>query len=144
MINVQRVYEPVKSGCGRRWLVDRIWPRGLTKASAALDGGWARDCAPTDALRRWYADDPSRYDEFRSRYLEELRARPEVLDRLVNAARVGNIVLVYAGQNEESSNAHVLREYLEERLKALLEASGAKTRAVEAPGFLRIPSRAKS
>lgn len=114
-IDVRRVYEPVGPDDPPRWLVDRVWPRGLTKTAAGL-AGWAKDAAPTTPLRRWFGHEPARFPEFRRRYLAELRAHPEAADVLVVAARAGAIVLVYAARDEIHNNAVVLRDYLMERV----------------------------
>ena len=114
-IGVRRVYEPAEPGDPPRWLVDRVWPRGLTKTAAGL-AGWAKDAAPTTPLRQWFGHEPARFTEFRRRYLAELRAHPEVTDALVAAAREGGIMLVYAARDETHNNAIVLREYLMERM----------------------------
>ena len=116
-IAVRRVYEPPADGEGPRWLVDRIWPRGLAKTQAGL-AGWAKEAAPTTALRRWFGHAPGRFPEFRRRYLAELRSRPEAADALVAAARAGAVTLVYAARDQTHNNAVVLREYLIERLDA--------------------------
>ncbi len=112
---VRRIYEPVGPDEPPRWLVDRVWPRGLSKAAAGL-AGWARDAAPTTALRQWFGHKPARFLEFRRRYLVELRAHPEVVDALVAAACESGVVLAYAARDETHNNAVVLREYLMERV----------------------------
>ncbi|MHB1607396.1 MAG: DUF488 domain-containing protein [Acidiferrobacter thiooxydans] len=116
-ITIRRVYESPEPGEGPRWLVDRIWPRGLTKAAAGL-AGWAKDAAPSSALRQWFGHEPERFAEFRRRYLAELRACPEASDALIAAAQAGPLVLVYAAHDETHNNAVVLREYLMERMRA--------------------------
>ncbi len=116
-ITIRRVYEPPAPGEPPRWLVDRIWPRGLTKAAAGL-AGWAKEAAPSTALRQWFGHEPQRFAEFRRRYIAELRARPEATDVLVAAAHVGPITLVYAAHDETHNNAAVLREYLMGRAHA--------------------------
>ncbi|MHB8253432.1 MAG: DUF488 domain-containing protein [Acidiferrobacter sp.] len=110
-VHIRRVYEPVARDA-KRWLVDRMWPRGVSKAAAALDG-WAREAAPTDTLRRWFGHDPARFAEFRRRYLEELRSRPEPLAVLLRAADEGDIDLLYAARDTRHNHAVVLQEYLE-------------------------------
>ncbi|RCN56599.1 DUF488 domain-containing protein [Acidiferrobacter thiooxydans] len=116
-ITIRRVYESPEPGEGPRWLVDRIWPRGLTKAAAGL-AGWAKDAAPSSVLRQWFGHEPERFAEFRRRYLAELRACPEASDALIAAAHAGPLVLVYAAHDETHNNAVVLREYLMERMRA--------------------------
>ena len=115
MINVKRVYEPPDPGDGRRFLVDRIWPRGLKREDLQLDG-WLKDVAPSAELRRWFGHDPNRWPEFRRRYLEELRAHPEVVQPLLDAARHGPVSLLFAARETKRNNAVVLKAYLEEQL----------------------------
>lgn len=115
-VRVRRVYEPPKRGDGARVLVDRVWPRGLTKQAAALDE-WAKDVAPSPELRRWYGHDPARFEEFRRRYLTEL-ARPgphtAVLERLRARAVGSALTLLTATREVPQSNAAVLAELLDE------------------------------
>jgi uncharacterized protein YeaO (DUF488 family) len=115
MINVKRVYEPLNPGDGKRFLVDRVWPRGLKKEDLQLDG-WLKDAAPSAELRRWFGHDPDRWPEFQRRYLEELRAHPEAVNPLVGAARRGPISLLFAARDTEHNNAVVLKAYLDEQL----------------------------
>lgn len=112
MISVRRVYEPVVAGEGARVLVDRVWPRGLTRADAAVVA-WYKDLAPTTELRRWFAHDPARFDEFYRRYLAELKLKGHPMDDLLARVRQGNIVLVYAARDTEHNNALVLRDFLQ-------------------------------
>ncbi|MEV7010910.1 DUF488 family protein [Streptosporangium sp. NPDC051022] len=115
-ITVSRVYdtEPVK---GAVFLVDGMWPRGVRKEDLKLDG-WTRDVAPSSDLRRWFGHRPERFDEFRTRYLQELEANPEAVRPLLEAARRGPVTLLYAAKDTEHNNAVVLREYLRDRLAA--------------------------
>lgn len=117
MVRVRRVCEPPGPQDGFRVLVDRLWPRGLRKEAAHVDL-WARELAPSDGLRRWFGHDLSRWEDFRTRYREEL-GRPEVqmaLDALVQRARQGTVTLLFAARDPDHNNAVVLREVLEERL----------------------------
>ncbi|WP_298138528.1 DUF488 domain-containing protein [Acidiferrobacter sp.] len=117
VIAVRRAYEARRPGEGPRYLVDALWPRGLTKAALGL-AGWARDAAPSKALRQWFGHDPARFAPFRRRYLAELRGHPEATEALVAALRQGPITLVYGARDETHNNAVVLREYLRERMHA--------------------------
>jgi uncharacterized protein YeaO (DUF488 family) len=110
-VRLKRVYEPPSPEDGTRVLVERLWPRGVTKAEAAL-ASWERDIAPSAALRKWYAHDAARWDEFRARYLTELRHRAADLDRLRDLARTGPLTLVFAARDPDHSSAAVLREAL--------------------------------
>ena len=92
-------------------LVDRLWPRGLRKADAAIDC-WLKEIAPSSELRRWFGHDPSRWKEFRRRYRAELSARPELLDKLRALAEQGTLTLVYAAHDEDHNQAVALRGML--------------------------------
>ena len=118
-VAIKRVYEPAARTDGARVLVDRLWPRGLTKAQAAIDE-WLRDLAPSDELRRWYHARPEHWREFRKKYLKEL-AQPEAeasLFRLYKLARKRRqLTLLFASKNETNNNAVVLKELLDGRRK---------------------------
>ncbi|HKY96438.1 MAG TPA: DUF488 family protein [Gemmatimonadaceae bacterium] len=116
MIATKRAYEPAKASDGYRVLIDRLWPRGLSKARADLDA-WEKDIAPSAELRKWYNHDPARWKEFKSRYLRELRssAAKAVLDDLVRRARRGRVTLVFASHSD-LSNANVLERKLTRRM----------------------------
>lgn len=92
-------------------LIDRLWPRGVSRGAAGVDE-WARELAPSDELRRWFGHDPARFDEFRRRYLEELRARTDKLAELRRRAAAGPVTLVFAARDAEHSNAAVLVDLL--------------------------------
>ncbi|HZS88902.1 MAG TPA: DUF488 family protein [Chloroflexota bacterium] len=124
MIALKRIYEPASADDGYRVLVERLWPRGVSKEAAHLDA-WERGIAPSDELRRWYGHDPQKWPEFRVRYEREL-ATPqaqETLDRLAERARQGTVTLLYAAKAGEISNAAVLHRLLSER-----RASPTRTR----------------
>jgi uncharacterized protein YeaO (DUF488 family) len=118
-IKLKRAYEKPAAEDGVRILIDRLWPRGVSKAAAAIDQ-WAKDIAPSTALRKWFGHDPVRWPEFRRRYTAELRAHADQLDALRVLAGTGPITLVYAAHDELHNDAVVLRDFL---LKS------AKTRA---------------
>lgn len=111
MIQVKRIYDPPALSDGRRVLVDRLWPRGMTKEAAQLDD-WLKELAPSDDLRRWFGHEPDRWEEFRSRYLAELQDRQESLDTLRTAAKKGTVTLLFAAKDPEHNNAVVLQEIL--------------------------------
>ncbi len=111
-VNLKRVYEPAARSDGSRFLVERLWPRGVSKEAAQLDG-WLKEVAPSDALRKWYGHDPEKWEKFRQRYFMELSKAPERLAPLREAARRGPVTLVFAAKDPELSNARVLREFLE-------------------------------
>jgi uncharacterized protein YeaO (DUF488 family) len=110
-VAVKRAYEPVDEDDGYRVLIDRIWPRGVSKERARLDE-WARELAPSTELRRWFGHDPARFEEFRRRYVEELAAHGEKLDELRRRASAGKVTLVYGARDSEHNNAVVLAELL--------------------------------
>jgi uncharacterized protein YeaO (DUF488 family) len=110
-IRLKRAYDSASSGDGARILIDRLWPRGVRKADAAIDV-WAKDVAPSTALRRWFGHDPARWHEFRRRYSEEIHRRRNRLDELRTLAQKGRITLVFAARDEAHNDAVVLREIL--------------------------------
>ena len=110
-IKLKRAYRPSAASDGKRILVDRLWPRGVCRSEARIDG-WAKDIAPSAALRRWFGHDPARWRGFRARYAEELRANPERLRDLRRIGREGVVTLVYAARDEEHNDAVVLRDIL--------------------------------
>jgi uncharacterized protein YeaO (DUF488 family) len=110
-VRLKRAYEPQAPSDGARILIDRLWPRGLAKAAAALDQ-WAKEIAPSTALRKWFGHDPERWQEFRRRYAAELRERPDVVRALREQAKRGPITLVYSARDEAHNDAVVLRDIL--------------------------------
>jgi uncharacterized protein YeaO (DUF488 family) len=114
-IRVKRVYDPAEPSDGARYLVERLWPRGRTKAEVAVDR-WLKDVAPSTVLRRWYGHDPAKWDEFRRRYVAELDGEPETWQPILDAARHGVVTLVYSAKDTEHNSAVELKEYLEEHL----------------------------
>jgi len=117
MIATKRAYEPASDSDGYRVLIDRLWPRGVSKARARLDA-WEKDIAPSPALRKWYGHDPNKWHEFQVRYAAELRtaSAKRVLDSLVRRARRGRVTLVYASRAGDLSDAAVLKRILNRRL----------------------------
>jgi uncharacterized protein YeaO (DUF488 family) len=109
-ISIKRVYDPASRADGRRILVDRLWPRGLTKAEAKLDA-WMKDVAPSTELRRWFDHKPERWQEFRKRYREELRANP-AFGTLRDMAEAEPVTLLYAARDQTQNEAVVLAEQL--------------------------------
>lgn len=111
MLKIKRAYEASAESDGTRVLVDRVWPRGVTKEAAAIDW-WAKELAPSAELRKWFDHDPERFDEFARRYRRELEGN-ESLPRLEGLMREGDVTLVYGAKDEEHNQAEVLRELLE-------------------------------
>jgi uncharacterized protein YeaO (DUF488 family) len=115
MFYIKRIYEAPKSKDGARYLVDRLWPRGIKKTSLIMDA-WLKEIAPSNELRRWFGHDPEKWDEFQRRYRSELDANPGVWKRLLEAVKQGNVTLLYFARDTEHNNAVVLKSYLEEHL----------------------------
>jgi uncharacterized protein YeaO (DUF488 family) len=113
-IYTKRVYDPAAESDGVRILVDRIWPRGLTKEEAHLDL-WLKDIGPTDALRKWFGHEPDRWPEFRQRYFAELAGKSDLLHQISERAHQGKVTLLFGASDSEMNNAVALREYLERR-----------------------------
>lgn len=112
-VKLKRAYDPPAAGDGTRVLIDRLWPRGLSKEKAALDQ-WMKDIAPSTELRKWFNHDPARWDEFRRRYAAEVHRHPDLLEHLRSLARKGTLTLVYSAHDEEHNDAVELRELIVE------------------------------
>ena len=111
MIKVRRVYEPPDRNEGILFLVDRLWPRGLTKEALRLDG-WLKEVAPSDALRRWFGHKPEKWKDFQKRYFAELEQQRDAWEPILKAARRGNVTLLFGARDAERNNAVALRDYL--------------------------------
>ena len=109
-VHVKRIYDAPGASDGYRVLIDHVWPRGVSRERAEL-GEWARELAPSDDLRRWFAHDPERFEEFRTRYRAELADRPAVLE-LARRASEGRVTILYAARDRQHNNAVVLAEVL--------------------------------
>ena len=116
MLKLKRAYEPASREDGQRFLVERLWPRGVKKTSLRLDA-WLKDVAPTAQLRQWFSHDPKKWDEFRQRYKAELEQDSELCDPSLKAARRGTVTLIYSSYDSEHNNAVALRDYLEGKLR---------------------------
>ncbi len=112
MFKIKRVYEPAEATDGKRILVDRLWPRGLSKERAKVDE-WLREVSPSAELRKWFGHDPAKWDEFRRRYAAELKGKEDVLDGLRAVARKGTVTLLYGAKDEEHNQAVALLGILE-------------------------------
>jgi uncharacterized protein YeaO (DUF488 family) len=110
-VRLKRAYEPARASDGYRVLVDRLWPRGVSREEARLDE-WARELAPSAELRRWFGHDPARFDDFRRRYVKELAPNETKLSELRQRARDGTLTLVYGARDTEHNDAVVLAEIL--------------------------------
>ncbi len=114
-IRTRRAYDPPSAQDGARLLVDRLWPRGIKKEKMQL-AGWLREVAPSDRLRHWFGHDPARWTEFQRRYAAELEARPQAWQPILQAARDGNVTLLFAAKDAEHNNAAALKAFLDSKL----------------------------
>jgi len=110
-VRLKRAYEPASPSDGTRILVDRLWPRGVSKADAAVDQ-WAKELSPSTALRRWFGHDPERWGEFRKRYAVELNEQSAGLEQLRALALSGPITLVFSARDEAHNDAVALRDFI--------------------------------
>jgi uncharacterized protein YeaO (DUF488 family) len=110
-IRLKRAYDEPHPGDGRRVLVDRLWPRGVSKGDAAIDE-WVKEIAPSTELRKWFGHDPARWDEFRERYAKEIQGHADLLGHLRDLARDGLVTLVYSARDEIHNDAVVLRQLI--------------------------------
>jgi uncharacterized protein YeaO (DUF488 family) len=111
MIKLKRVYESPSPKDGLRVLVERLWPRGLTKERAAVDL-WLKDVAPSAELRKWFGHDPARWEQFQERYRQELRQKMDAVQLLRQKGKEGTVTLVYAARDEDHNGALVLKRLL--------------------------------
>lgn len=111
-ISLKRAYEAPSRADGCRILVERLWPRGLSKQDAKIDL-WPKEVAPSTGLRRWFNHEHSKWPEFKRRYFKELRARDETLESIIERARTGRVTFVFASREPQFNNAVALKEYLE-------------------------------
>ncbi|HWB55012.1 MAG TPA: DUF488 domain-containing protein [Tepidisphaeraceae bacterium] len=111
-VQLKRAYENPSSSDGERILVERLWPRGLTKAKAKIDL-WMKDIAPTPELRKWFAHDPAKWKQFRQRYWKELEKNPQAVDQLKGEMKKGSVTLIYAAHDQEHNGALALKEFIE-------------------------------
>lgn len=119
-IRVKRIYRAARVSDGKRVLVDRLWPRGLSKDRARLHS-WCRDIAPSDELRRWYHAHPDQWEEFADRYRQELALKDDLARDLADLAAEGVVTLLFASTAETRNNAVVLRDHLRQRLDKIAE-----------------------
>lgn len=113
-ISIKRAYEPAQAADGYRVLVDRLWPRGLSKTTLMMDA-WMKELAPSTALRNWFHHDVAKWADFEKRYFKELDAQPEAVGELRRKARAGRLTLLYAARDETHNNAVALKKYLERK-----------------------------
>jgi uncharacterized protein YeaO (DUF488 family) len=116
VIQIKRVYDQPAKDDGARFLVERLWPRGMKKDALHMDA-WCKNLAPSADLRRWFSHDPAKWEEFQRRYRTELVDNPAACQPLLDAAKQGNITLLYSAHDTEHNNAIALKSYLEEKLR---------------------------
>lgn len=123
MVKLKRAYEPPSRGDGYRVLVERLWPRGIRKEALVLDE-WAKEIAPSTELRKWFSHDPERWAEFRRRYHDELKRKPQsaLLRELAERAASGSLTLIFSSHDVEHNNAVVLRDEIERLVRHLVPA----------------------
>ena len=117
VIQLKRAYEPPESDDGFRVLVDRLWPRGVSKSAARIDL-WLKELAPSTALRQWFGHDPDRWPEFQRRYRSELQQHAEELDRIRALAKKQTVTLVYSAHDEDHNDAVVLKDVLLQKTRS--------------------------
>lgn len=116
MLKTKRVYEPAEASDGARFLVERLWPRGIKKEELKMET-WLKDAAPSPALRKWFGHDPDKWDEFQRRYRAELESNPDAWQPILQAAKQGNVTLLYSARDTEHNSAVLLKQFLETRLR---------------------------
>jgi uncharacterized protein YeaO (DUF488 family) len=119
MINLKRVYDPPKKTDGKRFLVERLWPRGIKKENLKIDL-WIKEVGPSTELRKWFSHDPTKWEEFQKKYIVELDAHPEAWSPIVEAMAKGAVTLIYSSRDTEHNNAVCLKNYLESKLRKTL------------------------
>jgi uncharacterized protein YeaO (DUF488 family) len=124
MIQVKRAYERPGADDGARFLVERLWPRGVRKQNLRIED-WLKDVAPSSELRRWFQHDAAKWDEFRRRYFRELEKHADAWQPLLTRARRGRVTLVYSAHDIEHNNAVALKEFLNQKIRAKLAATKA-------------------
>lgn len=126
MIQTKRVYEPVEKSDGTRFLVDRLWPRGMKKESLKITD-WPKEIAPSHELRKWFNHDPGKWKEFQRRYRAELADEREIWQPLLDAAEDGDVTLLFGAHDLEHNNAVVLKSFLDQRLRGRTSHKRAAT-----------------
>jgi uncharacterized protein YeaO (DUF488 family) len=114
MIKLKRAYDPVSRTDGTRFLVERLWPRGVAKTDLRIDA-WLKEAGPSTELRKWFSHDPDKWAGFRSRYFRELDSRPEAWHPIASAARRGTVTLVYSSHDTRHNNAVALQQYMQRK-----------------------------
>ena len=116
MLKTKRAYENAEASDGTRFLVDRLWPRGIKKENLKMKD-WLKDVAPSPDLRKWFAHDPEKWHEFQKRYRAELKANPDTWKPILEAAKQGDVTLLYSARDTEHNSAVLLKDFLEKQMK---------------------------
>jgi uncharacterized protein YeaO (DUF488 family) len=124
MIQIKRAYEPASKNDGTRFLVERLWPRGVRKENLQV-ADWLKDVAPSTELRKWFQHDPAKWREFQQRYHRELERRPDAWEHLLKDSRKGRVTLVYSSHDTGHNNAVALKEFLESKIKKAADRKAA-------------------
>jgi uncharacterized protein YeaO (DUF488 family) len=127
MIALKRAYDSATRTDGTRFLVERLWPRGVSRAKLRV-AAWLKEVGPSTELRKWFSHDPEKWNEFRRRYFHELRSRPESWQPIVTAARRGTVTLLYSSHDTEHNNAVALLEYLQKKVRRQAKSTQAGAR----------------
>lgn len=128
MIQLKRARDSTEESDGIRYLVERLWPRGVKKTALLLDG-WLKDVAPSTGLRKWFSHDPSKWVEFQRRYFAELDTQADSWNPILDAARHSKVTLIYSSHDAEHNNAVALKEYLDKKLHGRARGGSQKTAA---------------
>jgi uncharacterized protein YeaO (DUF488 family) len=115
VLKIKRVYEPAETSDGTRFLVDRLWPRGIKKEALKMEA-WLKDVAPSPELRKWFAHDPDKWKEFQKRYRVELESSPDAWMPILEGAKQGDVTLLYSARDTEHNSAVLLKAFLEEKI----------------------------
>jgi uncharacterized protein YeaO (DUF488 family) len=115
VIHLKRAYDTAQPSDGKRFLIERLWPRGVKKTALPIEA-WLKDAGPSTELRKWFSHDPAKWDEFRKRYFQELTANPDAWGPILQAAQHGTVTLIYSSHDTEHNNAVALQEFLNRRL----------------------------
>jgi uncharacterized protein YeaO (DUF488 family) len=115
MLKIKRVYEPAEANDGVRFLVERLWPRGMKKEELNMKA-WLREVAPSPSLRTWYGHDPAKWEEFQQRYRAELESNRESWQPILDESRRGNVTLLYSARDMEHNSARLLKSFVEEQV----------------------------
>jgi uncharacterized protein YeaO (DUF488 family) len=115
LIQLKRVYDKQETRDGLRFLVERLWPRGVRKAEVQMEA-WEKEVGPSDRLRKWFSHDPAKWKQFQHKYFAELDQRPDAWQRILDAAQRGTVTLLYSSRDTEHNNAVALKSFLEAKL----------------------------